>query len=64
VSGNNGLQTNLSGIGPDGYGNPDGGSRIFQWGWYPVGGARSFDTLLTQNSLIMNIQIGTVTVIT
>ena len=62
-SGTNGLQINTSGgTGPDGFGNPDMGSRIFQWGWNPVGGARLFDTALTENDLIGNTQIGTVTV--
>ena len=62
VSGNSGLQTNLTGIGPDGYGNPEGGSRVFEWGWYPVGGARTFDTLLTPNALIAVGQVGAVTI--
>jgi hypothetical protein len=61
-SGSNGLQINLSGQGPYGLGNPDMGSRIFQWGWNPVGGAGSFDTVLTQNDLIGQAQVGTVTV--
>ena len=52
----------VSGTGPDG--NPEGGSRVFQWGWYPVGGASGFDTPLTPNDLILNIQVGTVTVTT
>lgn len=64
VSGTSGLQTNLTGLGPDGAGSPEGGSRIFQWGWYPVGGARGFDAVLTPNDLILNIQVGTVTVVT
>lgn len=45
-------------------GNNGGGSRIFQWGWNPVGGARSFDTGMTPNDLIATGQVGTVTVIT
>jgi hypothetical protein len=62
-SGTNGLQININGgTGPDGLGNPDMGSRIFQWGWNPVGGARLFDSVLTPNDLIGNTQIGTVTV--
>ena len=64
VSGNSGLQINQTGLGPLGAGNPEGGSRVFQWGWYPVGGARGFDTQLTPNDLILNIQVGTVTVTT
>jgi hypothetical protein len=43
---------------------PSGGSRVFQWGWAPVGGARSFDTALTPNNLVLSVQIGTVTVVT
>ena len=45
-------------------GDPSGGSRIFQWGWNPVGGSRLFDTELTPNNLIASVQLGTVTVIT
>jgi len=41
-----------------------GGSRIFQWGWYPVGGASGFDTLLTPNNLVLVVELGTVTVTT
>jgi hypothetical protein len=48
----------VSGIGPDG--SPEGGSRIFQWGWNPVGGAR--DDGLTPNNLAPEGQIGIVTV--
>jgi hypothetical protein len=40
------------------------GSRVFQWGWNPVGGARLFDTPLTENDLILQVQIGTVTIVT
>ena len=64
VSGNSGLEINLTGIGPDGFGVPSGGSRVFQWGWNPVGGASLFDTLLTPNYLIAIGQTGTVTVTT
>lgn len=61
-SGTSGLQINLSGIGEEGLGNPELGSRIFQWGWNPVGGARGPDSGLTPNDLIGNTQLGTVTV--
>jgi len=62
-SGNNGLQTDINGgTGPDGFGNPDMGSRVFQWGWNPVGGSSYFDSVLTPNDLIGNTQLGTVTV--
>lgn len=50
----------VSGIGPDGY--AEGGSRVIEWGWNPVGGAMDFDTLLTPNSLIAVGFVGTVTV--
>lgn len=36
------------------------GSRVFQWGWQPVGGASQFDTVLTPNYLIATTQVGTV----
>jgi hypothetical protein len=52
------------GTGPDGTGTNEGGSRIFQWGWNPVGGSTSFDALLTPNVLAMVVQLGTVTVVT
>lgn len=45
-------------------GTPTGGSRVFQWGWNPVGGARGFDTILTPNYLVMAAQVGTVSVTT
>jgi len=41
-------------------GSISGGSRIFQWGWNPVGGAR--DDGLTPNNLAPEGQIGSVTV--
>lgn len=41
-----------------------GGSRVFQWGWNPVGGSSFFDAALTTNNLVLNIEIGTVTVAT
>lgn len=39
------------------------GSRNIQWGWNPVGMARSFDSELTPNNLVGVGQIGTVTVV-
>lgn len=39
-----------------------GGSRDIQWGWNPVGGARSFDSKLTPNNLIAYSLLGTVIV--
>jgi hypothetical protein len=50
----------VSGLLADGYSG--GGSRIIQWGWNPVGGAR--DGGLTPNNLVLQGQIGTVTVVT
>jgi hypothetical protein len=61
-SGMSGLQINLTGDGEEGLGAPELGSRIFQWGWNPVGGARSFDSALTPNDLIASGQVGIVTV--
>ena len=40
----------------------DGGSRVIQWGWNPVGGSR--DGGLTPNTLVATGSIGTVTVTT
>ena len=41
-----------------------GGSRMIQWGWNPVGGARDFDAFLTPNTLILLNAVGTVTITT
>ena len=64
VSGNSGLQINVTGIGPNGLGSPEGGSRVFQWGWNPVGGSQLNDDGLTPNNLVLSVQIGTVSVVT
>jgi hypothetical protein len=40
----------------------DYSSRGIQWGWSPVGGARSFDDELTPNALVATVNTGTVTV--
>lgn len=50
----------VSGLLEDGYSG--GGSRVFQWGWSPVGGSSSFDAALTPNNLALSILVGTVTV--
>ena len=50
--------------GADSLGYVSGGSRVFQWGWNPVGGASSFDSVLTPNYLITACQTGTVTIST
>lgn len=39
-----------------------GGSRVIQWGWNPVGGARLFDDALTPNYLVAAGNVGTVTI--
>jgi hypothetical protein len=63
ISGTSGLQTDRNGgTGPDGSGTNEGGSRIFQWGWAPVGGASGFDAALTPNNLVLVVELGTVTV--
>lgn len=43
-------------------GDPTVGSRDIQWGWNPVGMARSFDALETKNDLLGVGKVGTVTV--
>ena len=40
-----------------------GGSRMFQWGWNPIGGSRSIDAGLTPNDLVAACGVGTVTVV-
>jgi hypothetical protein len=63
LSGNSGLQigqTNATDL--YNVGTPMGGSREIQWGWNPVGGPR--DDGLTPNVLVLQGQIGTVTVVT
>ena len=52
----------ISGLLADG--ESGGGSRIFQWGWYPVGGSSFFDAALTPNNLVLSVQLGTVSVST
>ena len=64
VSGQSGLQINQTGIGPDGFGSPEMGSRVIQWGWNPVGGSRGPDAGLTPNDLVQQVIVGTVTVTT
>jgi len=65
VSGTSGLQINLTGsAGIDGIGTSEGGSRVFQWGWNPVGGSQGADAVLTPNNLVLAVELGTVTVAT
>ena len=56
-SGLNGLQLTYTDNG-----TPDGGSRLFQWGFNPVGGARANDAGLTPNYLVATTYVGDVTV--
>ena len=44
------------------FGEPSGGSRVFQWGWAPVGGASSNDVGLTPNALTSRGIVGTVSI--
>ena len=61
--GTTGLQISTSGgTSVDAVGFPSGGSRVYQWGWNPVGGARGFDSVLTPNYLVLYAQVGTVTI--
>ena len=65
ASGTSGLQIlTTNSTSPNGFGYPEQGSRIFQWGYNPVGGASGFDTFLTPNNLVIAIELGTVTVTT
>jgi hypothetical protein len=43
-------------------GFPEGGSRVIQWGWRPVGGASANDAGLTPNYLTSAGVVGTVTI--
>jgi hypothetical protein len=54
------LSYQVSGLLEDGFNG--GGSRVFQWGWNPVGGASGFDEVLTPNYLVLVLELGTVTV--
>jgi hypothetical protein len=58
------LQINNTGEGPEGFGYAELGSRVFQWGWNPVGGSRGPDAGLTPNDLAPAVVVGTVTVTT
>ena len=62
-SGYTGLQlTDTPGTSVDSDGYPEGGSRVFQWGWQPVGGASYNDAGLTPNNLTSKGTVGTVTI--
>jgi hypothetical protein len=62
-SGYNGMQTNNT-VGPSPLytGVPMEGSRVIEWGFNPVGGARSYDTGMTPNHLIGQALLNSVTV--
>ena len=65
ASGVNGVQTQQGGgVSPSQAGYPDGGSRVFQWGYAPVGGSSGFDRSLTPNYLVGNGNINSVTITT
>lgn len=62
-SGMTGLQTEYNSgtnILQDGF--PGGGSRIIQWGWAPIGGARANDAGLTPNNLVAQTTVANVTI--
>lgn len=62
-SGLNGLQLlDNTGLSQNQTGTPDGGSRVIQWGWAPVGGSREDDYGLTPNNLAVTTYVGNVTI--
>ena len=62
-SGYSGLHiTNTPSSSEESNGDPSGGSRVFQWGWAPVGGASSSDAGLTPNYLTSPTAVGSVTI--
>lgn len=62
-SGLSGLQLTITpGPSKDSDGYPDGGSRVFQWGWAPVGGASQEDVGLTPNALMSISTVANVSV--
>lgn len=62
-SGMSGLQITVTpGPATDSDGYPEGGSRVFQWGWRPVGGASANDVGLTPNALAVQCVVGSVTI--
>ena len=63
VSGNTGIYiSDVASTDVDNAGLPGGGSRIYQWGWNPVGGSRLNDFGLTPNNLQLQVSIGTVSI--
>jgi len=62
-SGYSGLQiTANTSIAEASDGTPSGGSRVIQWGWNPVGGARADDLGLTPNYLVASTTVANVTI--
>lgn len=62
-SGYSGLQiTETPSTSVDADGFPEGGSRVIQWGWAPVGGASANDAGLTPNALTSRGVVGNVTI--
>ena len=62
-SGTNGLQElTVNSTSELGIGFPEGGSRVIQWGWAPVGGSRADDAGLTPNDLVAKTSVGNVTI--
>ena len=65
VSGTTGLQIiDTNSTNKDAIGYQEEGSRVFQWGWNPVGGSRASDEGLTPNDLVLNFQLASVTIST
>jgi hypothetical protein len=62
-SGTSGLNTNTtSGTSVSQNGYPEEGSRVFQWGWNPVGGSSATDAGLTPNDLVLNFVVSNVSI--
>ena len=62
-SGTSGLNINTtSGTSVSQNGYPEEGSRVFQWGWNPVGGSSATDAGLTPNDLVLNFTVSNVTI--
>jgi len=51
---------NQAGLNPNN--NPSDGSRVIQWGWYPVGLNNPLGLFGLPNALLANGQVGTVTI--
>ena len=65
ASGPSGLQINQGGgTSQSQAGFPEGGSRVIQWGWYPIGGSSGVDRNLTPNYLVGKGNINSVTITT